>query len=238
MRPVGFSTGSLMGFSYAFDEAADILTFTNASAIEFSALRERELAPLIARVPKYLRLLADRRITFHAPSKIEQLTETELIDQLLELSDGYYSIVVHPNIIEDAEKWRIFGSRLMIENMDVRKDFAQTAGQMYKIFEELVEARLCLDIGHAIQVGTSVTPLRPTQILEELLDKFKNRLGQIHWSEVNRESVHCAPIPDTYVNLIKVRDKINRNVPIICEFSSYPHEINGYIEIISRILGE
>jgi hypothetical protein len=238
MRPIGFSTGSLMFSSHAFDDAAEILAFTNASAIEFSALREHELAPLIAGVPKYLRLLADRRITFHAPSKIELLTEAEVIDQLLELSDGYYSIVVHPNVIDDFEKWKIFGSRLMIENMDSRKDCAQTADQMHKLFEELVEARLCLDIGHAIQVGFAKAPSNKLQVLEEFLDRFKNRLGQIHWSEVNCIGMHAPPHHDTYVNLIKVRDKINRNVPIICEFSCYPHEINGHVEIISRILGD
>lgn len=100
----------------------------------------------------------------------------------------------------------------------------------------LPEARLCLDIGHACQVGLKLHPSSTLQIFDEFLNIFKNRLGQIHWSEVNNDSVHCAPTHDNYVNLIKIRDKIN--VPIICEFPSAPHEINGYVEILSRILGE
>ncbi|MGI0084760.1 MAG: hypothetical protein ACREBQ_06730, partial [Nitrososphaerales archaeon] len=66
MRPIGFSTGAL---AYGdFRRALDILQGKRIAAIELSALRETELAPLIGALDS-LDLSAFTYISVHAPSK-------------------------------------------------------------------------------------------------------------------------------------------------------------------------
>lgn len=77
-------------------------------AVELSALRETELAPLLEALPT-LDLSSYEHVSLHAPSALVTLSETELCAKLRAL-DGRYPVVVHPDIIQHWALWESLGS--------------------------------------------------------------------------------------------------------------------------------
>ncbi len=74
MRQIGFSTGALaLG---DFRAALRMLAGKNCSAVELSALRQEELAPLVVQLDD-LDLSNFEYVSFHAPSAIDPAFETE-----------------------------------------------------------------------------------------------------------------------------------------------------------------
>jgi hypothetical protein len=78
------------------------------------------------------------------------------------------------------------GRRLVIENMDTRKELGRTVEGLLPFFERLPQARLCLDLAHAKAVDPS---------MEEgaaLLSAFATRLSHVHLSSLDAESHHVS----------------------------------------------
>jgi Xylose isomerase-like TIM barrel len=205
---IGFSTGSIaLG---DFDAALQILKNQDIQAIELSALREEELYPLFISINK-LDLAKYDYISVHAPSKRQHLNEKELIDMLLAFAEKTWPIVVHPDIIDNYDSWKILGSKLCIENMDKRKPIGRTVTDLKQIFEKLPQAGFCLDVGHAKQVDPTMTECYL------MIKEFKNRLLQIHLSDVTTESKH-VPLNEQAVNSFrKIVKYLPENLPIILE---------------------
>src|SRR5690242_9777501 len=142
---VGFSTGSL---SFGdFRRGLQIVAGQGTTAIELSALRETELQPLLDALDS-LALDEFSYIAFHAPSKLNALTEKCLASKLNAVVKRRWPIILHPDVISNFALWRRFGSSVCIENMDKRKSVGRTAAELAVYFDELPEARLCFDIGH------------------------------------------------------------------------------------------
>jgi hypothetical protein len=181
MRPIGFSTGAL---AYAdFRKGIDILLHEQVVVIELSALRQKELAPLVHSL-EALDLSLFRYVSVHAPSQIENGTEAEVVELLLDVAKRGWPIIVHPDVINDFHLWSKLGRLLFVENMDKRKNTGRTASELADIFVRLPEASLCFDLGHVRQVD----PTMSEAVL--ILERFGNRLGQLHVSEVNARSTH------------------------------------------------
>lgn len=181
MRPIGFSSGALAKGDYqrgiALQREDPTLT-----ALEISALREPELEPLV-RAAATIDVDQFTYVSFHAPSAFTSLSEKEVVQYLERLPDSW-PVVVHPDLIDDVEVWRHLGSRLCLENMDLRKRTGRTVEEMRAAFEALPAAGFCLDLGHARQVD-------PTMGLAvEMLQEFGNRLRQLHVSEVGTFGDH------------------------------------------------
>ena len=84
MRPIGFSTGAL---AYSdFRKALRILSVTRIEVLELSALREAELAPLLA-VLDTLDLSQFKYISIHAPSLFRRESEGDIVESLLPLAE-------------------------------------------------------------------------------------------------------------------------------------------------------
>jgi len=152
-----------------------------------------------------------RYVSIHAPSKIEQENEALVAKRLRGLLTRGWPIVVHPDAIRDFSLWREFGSLLCIENMDKRKPIGRSANELGLVFDQLPEASLCFDIGHARQVDTTMT--EAYLILEE----FGGRLRQVHISEVDTGSRHN---PLSYASIMafqEVAHRIPESVPIILQ---------------------
>lgn len=98
------------------------------------------------------------------------MEEGVLVDRLFELS---LPVVVHPNIIQNFDLWAKLGSQLLIENLDYRKDQFWTVNALTTVFEKLPEAKMCLDVSHAMSSGGDA-------LIEEMLLMFADRVGQIH----------------------------------------------------------
>lgn len=181
MMNIGFSTGALAKGEFIRGIRLQVGR-PEIKAIELSALRDHELRPLIQALPD-LDLSSFAYVSFHAPSKLGNLTEDQLIASLFEVPSTW-PIIVHPEIIRTPAKWQSFGSRLSLENMDNRKTTGRTVGEMRELFALLPQATFCLDVGHARQID----PTMAVAIL--MLAEFSERLVQLHVSEVGPMGEH------------------------------------------------
>lgn len=221
MRPMGFSTGAL---AYGdFGLALKILGNTHRRAVELSALREHELAPLIKALDS-LDLSNFKYVSVHAPSKFVPAQEKEIITLLAKVANRNWPIILHPDTIHNYSSWNVFADLLFIENMDKRNQMGRTAMELSEIFDKLPQAKLCFDIGHCRQVD----PTMNESYL--ILRQFGTRLGQLHVSEVNSRSTH-DPLSGASISAFeKIAYLIPEDVPVILESPVPPESINAEIE--------
>ena len=106
MRPIGFSTGALAlsDFRLALEE----LQGQPVDSVELSALRYRELAPLLSALST-LPLASYKYKSIHAPSSFDAEQEVEIIELLRAFVPGDWPIVLHPDTVHDFSAWRGFG---------------------------------------------------------------------------------------------------------------------------------
>jgi hypothetical protein len=208
MRPIGFSSGALAKGDYRrgieLQQACDGIT-----AIELSALREPELEPLVA-ASGNLPLERFEYVSFHAPSSFRTLSE-ELTVELLTSLPGSWPIVVHPDLIHDAAVWRSLGSRLCLENMDLRKRTGRTVDEIAEVFAVLPEAGFCLDLGHARQIDPTMG------VAIDMLRTFADRLRQLHVSEVGTFGEHRRMGFLSRTAFARVARYVPADVPLILE---------------------
>jgi hypothetical protein len=227
MRPIGFSTGALAlsDFRLALEE----LQGQAVDSIELSALRYRELRPLLYAL-ETLTLASYKYKSIHAPSSFDADQEVEIVDLLKRFVPSDWPIVIHPDTIHDFSAWRGFGKQLAIENMDRRKPIGRTLEELNIIFEKLPDAMLCFDIGHARQCDTTMTEAY------RILRAYSNRLCQVHVSEVNTASRHDPLSFAAILAFAEVADLIPDGVPIILEARVAQDQIKAEIEKAQKAL--
>lgn len=208
MDATGFSTGALAGSDIV--TALEWLRGTHADAIELSALRLAELAPLVELVDT-LDLAKYRFISVHAPGRIPRSEEHVVVSLLKTLTRRGWPVVLHPDAICDVAVWRELGPSLLLENMDKRKDTGRTVDELEPFFRSLPEARLCFDIAHARQVDGTMTEAY------RILKRFGSRLAEIHISEVTSGSGHERISPSAGRAFQKVAALIPSDIPVILE---------------------
>lgn len=180
---VGCSTGYMVDVRGDWNALVERAAETSSSAVELSALSEQELPGLldyIAGAPR----LPFNFISVHGPSKDRRMADRELVDQLGRLPAWVTAVVLHPDTMWDPAAYAPLGRRLVIENMDSRKDAGQTAEQLAPLFRLLPQARLCLDLAHAKAVDPSM------DAAEELLTMFATRLSHVHLSSLDAGRSH------------------------------------------------
>lgn len=221
MRPIGFSTGAL---AYSdFRRGLEITRRGQCRTIELSALRENELAPLVEALDA-LDLCSYTYISVHAPSKFQQGHEADIVRLLRKVANKSWPIVLHPDVIQDASAWDSFGSLVLIENMDKRNNCGRTARELGEIFSKLPQAGLCFDIGHCRQVD----PTMNESYL--ILKQFKNRLRQLHVSEVNSRSTHDPLSSTALAAFQKVASLVPEKTPVILESPVQEGDVEREIE--------
>lgn len=208
MRCMGFSTGALARGD--FRVALDLLTRRKVSAVELSALRQDELAPLVQQLPE-LDLKSFNYISFHAPSSMEPSFEPIALQLLEKVAARKWPIIVHPDAMHTPIEWNRLGECLYIENMDKRKPGGQTAQDLAHFFGLLPRASLCFDIGHARQVDPTMSEAAA------ILRSFRGRIRQLHVSEVNTQSKHDALSLESILAFQKVSHLIPADTPAILE---------------------
>jgi len=157
------------------------------------------------------------------------LAEQELVSILANLPAAW-PIIVHPDVISDPKNWRFLGERLCLENMDQRKPVGRTVGEMKRAFEQLPDASFCFDIGHARQVDPTMG------VSLGLLQQFRDRLRQVHMSEVNPQGKH---VPMSFITLCafqRVAKYIPEEIPVILESVVRPENVQNELEAAMRAL--
>lgn len=226
MRPIGFSTGALARGD--FRTGVEMQRSLGARAIELSALRAQELAPLLEALDD-LNLGAFEHISFHAPSDLRGMNAEDVIALLSRLPSAW-PIILHPDVVVDPEPWRLLGNRLCLENMDQRKPVGRTVSEMELMFRSLTDATFCFDIGHARQVDPTMG------IAMGLLQRFQSRLRQIHISEVDPRGKH---IPIGFAALCgfrRVARLIPDDCPVIIESMVGAGEMQNELQVVLQAL--
>jgi hypothetical protein len=220
MRRIGFSTGALARAD--FRRALEMLQGKGVHAIELSALRQGELLPLVEQLDD-INIEQFTYISFHAPSSISQEFELTGIELLQGVKARGWPIVVHPDAMHNMREWSQLGRFLCIENMDKRKRIGQTAADLALIFNELPEASFCLDLGHVRQVDPTMSEA------VAIVTAFRDRLTQLHVSEVNAQSKHDALTLEAIMAFQRVASLIPDQIPIILESRVSEGEIESEI---------
>jgi hypothetical protein len=207
-HPIGISTGVFPDLRDDWlalvDEAAAVSTF----AVELSALSSEELPGLLA----YLRTdpaVAFRYVSVHAPAKNRGSNEVENVRQLDEIPLWVRSIVTHPDVLSALGPYRALGTRLVLENMDSRKDDGRTVEEMDRFFDALPAAGLCLDVAHAHSIDPSMG------LAHALLDRFRSRLRHVHLSSLS-DGHHVTLSDEDEAGFAEVLDRCG-DVPWILE---------------------
>jgi hypothetical protein len=232
MRDIGFSTGALCRGD--FRSAMALVCQARLPAVELSALREDELPPLLDNL-EMIDLSGYRYISVHAPSAYADEQESYVVSTLIPAIQRNFPVIVHPDAISRFYHWRGFGNLLCIENMDKRKPIGRTADELDNVFQQLPDASLCFDIGHARQVDPTMS------VAAEILNRFADRLVQVHISDVNSRSRHERLNVAAIHAFSKVAHLIPEHIPLILEtplFDSGPQasrDIAVEIELAKRL---
>jgi len=120
-------------------------------------------------------------------------------------------VVAHPDSIRTFRLWRDLGEHLCIENMDHRKPIGRSADELEMVFKELPRAKLCFDIGHAHEMDRSMS------MAYEILKRFRDRIVQIHASEVSDKCEHRAFSASSAAAFARLSPFLPREATIILE---------------------
>ena len=208
MRYLGFSTGALAFGD--FRRALDLVLHRDRqTAIELSALRVSELPELVSGLGT-LDLTQFKHVSVHAPSRFEDWQESYIVVLLLGLPREW-PIVVHPDAIHNPAPWRELGSRLVLENMDQRKQTGSTADEMAACFEMCPQARFCLDLAHARQIDPSMKEA----VL--MLKRFSDRLVHLHVSSLDGRGKHVPLADADLAPYSRVMESVPERVAVVIE---------------------
>ena len=225
MRMFGFSTGALAKGD--FQRGISLQQIEGVRAVELSALRESELELLLSGFCT-LDLTHFDYVSFHAPSYLNVLSDEQVVSLILTHLPPDIPVVAHPDMLGDLEQWARLGERLCLENMDRRKRVGRTAQELVKYFDLLPEARLCFDIAHAHHVDPTMS------IAAGMLWEFKDRIAQLHVSEVTEDGGHIrlgANVAEAYAGILSL---IPGNAPVIIESVIGPSCIQCELDSVRR----
>lgn len=209
MRPIGFSSGALaLG---DFRRALVMLEGRDIPVLELSALRENELAPLLAALDEIRVEERFKFVSFHVPSKIAPSNERHIVGLLGQVAARGWPLIVHPTVLHSPDLWKPFEDLLCIENMDKRGPSARTCDDVASLFEVFPRARFCLDLGHARQIDPSMVEAYL------MLTTFKDRLKEVHVSEVDFANYHARISVTARLAFQSVSQLIPECVPIVIE---------------------
>jgi hypothetical protein len=184
-HPVGASTGYMTELRGDWPAQARRGWDLSPFAIELSALSESELDGLAQFLDSNPRL-PFHYLSIHGPSKGRAISESVLAGVLARLAGRAHAIVMHPDTIQDPRHYRVLGRKLLLENMDARKDDGRTVAELTDWFRQLPDAGFCFDIAHA----WSLDPTMAVGV--ELLDAFRTRLRHLHISSMDPDLHHVS----------------------------------------------
>ena len=145
-----------------------------------------------------------RYVSVHAPVKHQGLTSRARATAGRASGLGQ----IHrraPGCLFRLGAYQSLGTRLVLENMDDRKNTGRTADEIETVLRGAADAGFCLDVAHAWSID-------PTMIVaHELLDRFRSRLRHVHLSSLS-DGHHVPVAPEDESLFAEVLDRC-RDVP-------------------------
>lgn len=206
---IGVSTGYMDDARMDWRELIERAHAVSAGAIEISALSGPEL-PSLMRWAAHVEPPSFRYVAVHGPTKRIGLEPSELARHLDELPMWVASIVLHPDTLGKPEAFRCLGKRLVLENMDFRKESGRYTFELAELFDVLPEAGFCLDVAHARSLDADMG------LAHALLDEFGDRLRQIHMSALDGHGHHVPVSQDDLRVYAPILERYP-DVPVILE---------------------
>lgn len=185
---LGCSTGFMADLRSDWNRLVDHAAAVASMAIELSAISASELPGLLEYLGSAPRL-PFLFVSVHAPSKGLNGDEPRRVEALCSVPAWVDAIVVHPDTISDPTLYRRLGRRLVVENMDTRKEFGHVADDLALLFAELPAAGLCLDVAHAKDADPTMGAA------SEILRRFSSRLSHVHVSSLDESQHHVSLTP-------------------------------------------
>jgi hypothetical protein len=164
------------------------------------------------------------------PNAFDQFTDQDVEKLLSTLVTQKWPVVAHPDALDRVHFWESLGDQLCIENMDKRKAVGRTTAELETVFDKFPQASFCFDIGHARQNDPTMSEAAL------ILRRFRDRLKQVHLSEVNSISRHEGITYTALNSFRKVAHLIPADIPIILETPSPPDQIEGQIHLAELAL--
>jgi uncharacterized protein (UPF0276 family) len=148
-------------------------------------------------------------VSLHLPFALDDGGEERLVERLVGLESHVAAVVQHPDVLTAPAMLAPLGSRLVLENMDIRNPGRDVA-ELEPYFRVLPEAGLCLDIAHAKTVDPE------QKLTHEFLEAFGTRLREIHISGIDEQGNHLPLDADAVDSFADVLRRC-RGVPWILE---------------------
>ena len=126
--------------------------------------------------------------------------------------------------------WHGYDDRALVENMDRRKATGRTADELAAAFDRVREAGLCLDVGHARQHDPSMAGARL------ILERFGDRLREVHLSHVTSGSAHERLSPAAISAVREVAALIPEHVPVVLETPVTEEQIDEELRVAREAL--
>jgi hypothetical protein len=153
-----------------------------------------------------------------------------LADLLAALVARRWPVIMHPDALNREDLWESLGDHLCIENMDRRKAVGRTTAELEIIFARFPRASFCFDIGHARQVDPTMTEAAL------ILRRFRDRLKEVHLSEVNSLGRHEGITYTALNSFRKVAHLVPAGVPVILETPLPVDQIEAQIHLAEQAL--
>jgi len=156
-------------------------------------------------------------VSVHAPAREARSRWPDVGPYLTGLPNLVDTVVVHPDLVDETaiECLGPLGSRLCFENMDCTKETGRLPGQLEEVFASFPDAGFCLDVAHVW------TNDRSLGLGSALLERFGDRLRQVHLSGIDDHAVHRLLTPDD-LDLYAPLLELCSHVPIVLESRYQP----------------
>lgn len=180
---VGASTGYMAELRGDWPSLLAEATAVSSRVLELSALSAAEWPGLT----DFLRtgsLEGFDYVSVHGPAKGWTGTAEQLAAALGDLPASVAAVVMHPETLAEPAAFADLGNRLLLENMDPRKEDARTVAELEPYFADVPAAAFCFDVPHAWLGDPSLA------LAHELLDAFGDRLAEVHLSSILADGTH------------------------------------------------
>jgi hypothetical protein len=177
--------------------------------VELTAVTGERLESLVGFLGRERHMLdAFERVSIHAPSR-PGTSAANAVASLAKL-DGDLDVVVHPDVYAHEPSLGRLGGRAVFENMDVQKRFGSTVADLEEVFATHPRSGFCLDVAH---VWTLDPGLR---LGGELIERFGDRLRQVHVSGIEPNGTHRETTADDLARYAPLLERC-RHVPWLLE---------------------
>lgn len=226
---VGFSTGCLYQFNMPLVDKLKVYLRAGATVLELSFATLNDLLafePTAADISKFRKFT---KITIHAPWKGIRYFDGSnaanlVVNKIMALNDIFYvsGVVFHPDIIDNFDALELTPLPVLIENMDINKEFGISVEEIAMI-KVRYNFGFVLDIQHAYEHDSSLALAR------EMTQVMGDRIRHLHVSGQNSSSRH-APVFEAdnkqeICNLLKIMP----SVPVVLE-----GVLSGDVSVISK----